>query len=302
MNGIQIKKNIKDGFMVVMLHYTAHPKRDNDIYKKDIREGFTNDQAYRREYELDFTSLEGAKVFPEFSMEQVKRLTILENKNIDIGLDWGWKHPSCVITQFNEKDQWLWHRVFIGKEMQTTTFLDVVCYLLGKLPIEVLGEPAIEYININKLDSWIEYPSTGNGYRFREYCDIAGTAKSDKGVASNIYIASQPPYNMRLRSKKVGLEASINMMAMRMRKRTDGEYGILIDDRCIPIIQGLSGGFVRDTHGNIPDTYYTHAFDAARYIQINNSSERIEQNIYSGKTETWDKFIKSKPKPLYATI
>lgn len=300
MNGVQVKHNARNGFAVVFLHYSAHPLKTSEEFKRIIKEGFTSEQAFKREYELDFTTLEGSKIFGEFSPEQVVDLDFNDSKPIHRSFDWGWRSPACTLSQYNDKNQWLWMKAFVGKEMQTTTFLDISCWLCGQLSIELLSEPAMEYINIHNMKPWIGYPSN---FKFVDYCDTAGTAKSDKaGIESNIFIASQPPYNMRLRHRRANLEGTINMTAMRMRKRNDGNYGILVNASEKDIIQGLMGGFVRDTHGKIPDNYYTNIFDSFRYVIANTSNERMEQNLYAGRTEDWSRFIKTREKPAYAII
>lgn len=278
----------------MFLHYSAHPEKRSSEFKRLARRGFGSELAFRKEYELDFTSLEGARVFNEFSLEQVTKLEMDPHRPLYCSTDWGFVWPAHVITQFNERDQWLWHRVFVGSEMLTPTFLEVVKWLRGEFTSQDLSEPALQYILVHKLNPWIEYPSQ---FSYRDYCDSAGLTKSDKSKESNISIARQAPFNLRLQYKKTNIEMGINLMCLRMRKRSDGQYGTLVDESCKALIEGLTGGFVRDRHGYILDNYYTNPFDSLRYILVNNSNERIEQVLFAGKKENWTQFIKTRKKP-----
>ena len=297
-NGMMTKKN-KNGFTCIFLHYTADPAKQSEAFKTQIHSGYDSELSYRKEYELDFTSLEGSRVFGNFTLEQIKPVEIISDRTLICGTDWGFVHPAHVITQFNTDDQWIIHRCFVGTEMLTHTFLEIVKFLRGQLVFDVLTEEAKEYINKGQLTPWFEYPCK---YQFKDFCDIAGTAHSDKGTESNIAIASQPPFNMRMGYSKTNLEGGINMMGMRMRKRSDGKYGMVVSDHpsCQVIIQAMNGGFVRNEQGKIPDNYFTNPMDAMRYVLTNLSNERIEQNLYTGKKEDWTKYIKSAPKPGYA--
>lgn len=291
--GLIVNHN-KNGFVSIFLHYSAHPEKRSNEFKANARKGFGSLAAYKREYELDFSSLEGSKIFNEFLREQIQPIQILSNKPLCRSFDWGFLHPALV-SQFNEHDQWLWHRCFLGEEMLVYTFLEVSKWLCGEIADGVLTEPALNYINSHHMYKWIEYPSQ---HHFRNFCDTTGTARADKVNESNITIAQQPPFNLRMEHKKTDPEMGFNLMSLRMRKRVDGKYGVLVSDHpsCMLLIQAMTGGFVRDEHGRIPDTIFTHPMDALRYILVNVSNERMEQNILKCCSENWSQFIKSRPK------
>ncbi len=280
----------------MFLHFTADAAKDTDEFRVMARKGFASERDYRREYELDFTSLAGAAVFNGYVMQQTTTLELLEHSPFFCGWDWGFVHPSLVLTQFNEKDQWLWQRCFVGDEMLVNTFLEVGCWLRGQFNDTMLTAESRKYIAAKKLTQWIPFPSK---YSYADFCDIAGTYRSDRVAQSNIDIARQPPFNLNMRFSKTDPEMGINLMALRMRKRNDGLYGIMVDgNHCEILVHGCTGGFVRDSKGKIDDNFYTNPFDALRYIIVNMSNERKEQNLYRGKIESLKGIIRSVPKPL----
>jgi len=302
--GLTYRKN-NNGFMAVFLHYSAHPEKDTDTYRTTIREGL-DEQSVQREHELDFSSLEGSKIIREFSMSQVipTNTNFLIDRPFECGIDWGFRTPAFLMTQFTKDFQWIWNRLFVGYEIDTKTFLYIVKYLRGQLMFDILSDAAKRYIDQYKLTPWLEYPTK---HKFFDYCDSAGTARSDKGDLSNIALAGQPPYNLRLIYKKTPLEAGINLLSLRFRKRETkttnitptnvNEYATLVDNSCMLAIQGLQGGFVRDKHGRIPDNLYTNIFDAARYIIVNKSNERMEQEYFLHKTRSLGELLTITPKP-----
>jgi hypothetical protein len=293
--------------MNVWLHYSADPAKTPEWAEK-IRIGMLDDNAYAREYELDFSSLEGTKVFGTSFLDSH---IISDDNGIDekypvyIGIDWGFHSPALLVTQFSPNtDQWLWLREFVGINMQVTTFLDVCAYLLGLInfplmSMDTLSEEAATYIREKKLE-----PFTDKKLLIKAFCDIAGSQVSDKGERTNISIAQSAPYRFRLVYKKVFIEPRITLMAMRLRTRSDGNPGLLVSSRCSIIIDGFHGGFVRDKRGEIADTIHTHLFDCAGYIISNISNIHKEQSFLKSTDdrEDWSKYVlntdKYIPKPL----
>ncbi len=62
--GLRITKNLSNNFCVVTLHYTADPAKRSPAWKKEATQGMIPEK-FAREYEIDYTAVMGAKVFPE---------------------------------------------------------------------------------------------------------------------------------------------------------------------------------------------------------------------------------------------
>jgi len=64
--GLTIRKNDKNGFTVVTLHHTADPNKRSPDWRRESAAGMTPEK-FAREYDIDYTAVMGAKVFPEFT-------------------------------------------------------------------------------------------------------------------------------------------------------------------------------------------------------------------------------------------
>ncbi len=313
MTGIRTSKNLRNGFMSCWLHYSADPEKDA-VWALKVKEGMLNENSYLKEYELDFSALEGVKVLGNAYIptthllgEAEDEIDVDSDKGLDVGLDWGFSHPALLLTQFTKEDQWKWLRELVGENMQITTFLDIVCYLLNlenfpHMSEENMGQESLSYIRDHRLEPFI--PKLNKNIKIKFYVDVAGTQKSDKGEKTNIQIAQALPYCMRLRYKKVFIEPSVTLLSMRFRVRKDGKPGVKFSKRCPIVLDGLQGGFVRDKRGEIKDTIHTHIFDCGRYILSNVSNitkeqaylrdQKEEKNFWSTHVHSTHSFIPRK--------
>lgn len=64
--GLTIKKNAKNGFIVCTLHHTADPAKRTPEWRREAAAGMTPEK-FAREYDIDYTAVMGAKVFPELT-------------------------------------------------------------------------------------------------------------------------------------------------------------------------------------------------------------------------------------------
>lgn len=95
--GLRIKRNGINGFIVVTLHHTAdHLKRDPN-WRKVARQGMTPEK-FAREYDIDYQAVLGARAFPELTT--LRSHIISEPMDFGggvkywAGLDYGVRNPS----------------------------------------------------------------------------------------------------------------------------------------------------------------------------------------------------------------
>lgn len=97
--GLKIVDNDKNKFTVVTLHYTADPAKRSEAWREEAAAGM-HPSKFAQEYELDYTAMFGAKVFPEIT---AGRLNIVvpapypEFPDTQLywgGLDYGARNPS----------------------------------------------------------------------------------------------------------------------------------------------------------------------------------------------------------------
>src|SRR3990172_10053416 len=62
--GLRIVENDKNKFCVITLHYTADPAKRSPEGRAEAQAGM-HPAKFAKEYEIDYTALYGAKVFPD---------------------------------------------------------------------------------------------------------------------------------------------------------------------------------------------------------------------------------------------
>lgn len=99
--GLTIRRNANNGFCVVRLHYTADPNKRSVEWKKAAMAGMRQ-ADFNREYEIDYTSVFGEPIFPEFA-ENSPNIIVREpypefgpHQMYWGGLDYGARNPSSI--------------------------------------------------------------------------------------------------------------------------------------------------------------------------------------------------------------
>lgn len=100
-DGVEVWRNEKNGFVVFQLHYSANPTKKDPAYRETVKAAMPIRQ-YMQEYELQWDSYAGTPVYPDFqrslhgskeSLDAVIGLPLL--RGWDFGLT-----PACVIAQY----------------------------------------------------------------------------------------------------------------------------------------------------------------------------------------------------------
>lgn len=93
--GLRIKRNLKNGFVVATLHYTADPAKRSQKWLDTVKQGMTTSK-FEREYEISYTAQFGERVFPEM-LEKRDLIVVPEFEaegQIWAGFDYGARNPS----------------------------------------------------------------------------------------------------------------------------------------------------------------------------------------------------------------
>ena len=93
--GLTIKRNSKNTFVVCTLHYTADPAKRSAKWLDTVKAGMTTSQ-FEREYEISYTAQFGERVFPEF-LEKKDLIIVPEFEaegQVWAGFDYGARNPS----------------------------------------------------------------------------------------------------------------------------------------------------------------------------------------------------------------
>ena len=96
--GLKIKRNDKNSFIVVTLRYDADPSKRGSEWLREAQAGLTPEQ-FAQEYLIDYSAVLGSKVFPEISARRSEIVVapFLEPKDIGRcwgGFDYGSRNPS----------------------------------------------------------------------------------------------------------------------------------------------------------------------------------------------------------------
>ncbi len=101
--GLTIRRNPRNRFVVIRLHYTADPDKRSAEWLEEARAGM-DAARFAQEYEIDYTALRGKRVFPIF---QTHRHTLIvrppypdfpADHPFYAGFDFGIRNPSAFIV------------------------------------------------------------------------------------------------------------------------------------------------------------------------------------------------------------
>ena len=99
--GLRIVRNAVNQFIVCTCHFTADPAKRDPAWRRVAAAGMTPGQA-ARELDIDYTAVQGSKVFPEFaerrSLIVVPRFDPADLAGLKMwaGLDYGTRNPASV--------------------------------------------------------------------------------------------------------------------------------------------------------------------------------------------------------------
>lgn len=132
MQGIEIWRNPKNGFVIADIHYSAHPERRAPAYKEMLKNTLPLHQ-YLREYEKNWSTFRGLSVYPNFR----KDIHITNNPKPILGLpllcgvDFGLT-PACVVGQLQKNHLVILHE-FTSQNEGIKTFMPAVMNQLKHL-------------------------------------------------------------------------------------------------------------------------------------------------------------------------
>lgn len=234
--GLTLRKN-RNGFTVLSLHYSADSHKNDDWVRKHKKSALSLD-SWNQEMELDFTKTEGTRVYPAFEQSKhVRKLNYNPHQEVWRCWDFGYNHPACVWAQLGTDDKLYVLREYLGEEILIQTFAQEVKGLSQK---------------------W--FP----GAKFKDACDPAGRAVSDKSERTSVDILRG--MDIRPHMRKGSVKDGINCIRALLVDKGNG-VDFLIDPCCEVLVDGFMGGYIRDDVDEpIKDGFYEHLMDALRYM------------------------------------
>ncbi len=159
------------------------------------------------------------------------------------GWDFGFRHPACIFSQETDMGRWIFLKEMLGTEIYIDDFADKV---------------------IKKSNQW--FP----GMQFEDFCDIAGTQRSDKSKITSVQALKAKGIDPKYR--KIIDKEKVLMNFNNLFERNIGTLPRMGIDRegCPIFSDALAGGYYRDKNGEpTGDDYFDHLVDGALYIFIN---------------------------------
>ena len=268
--GVKLWKNPSNQFICCQLHYTADPDKDPSTPKgkewyDSVSAGFPV-EGWKREMEIDWTTMEGKPVYSQFSMKQVVeglRETWTPDQVLYRGWDFGYHHPVVNFSCVNKHDQWN----LLHEEHGCDT------------PVLKFGHHIKDVTEALFPEAMIRdfFPHDAAFVK-----DIA-TEKEEETIAAileNIGISGQ--------ITRSDLMAGIELKRRKMVLRADGKYGMQIDSRMTQSIAAFQGGYHRSPReGNedkpVKDGIHDDPMDAARMTAVNIFSPEMTESLKEGK-------------------
>ncbi len=152
--GLRIKKNDKNGFVVVTLHYTADPRKRSKEWLKEAKQGM-HPAKFEQEYNISYTAMFGEKVFPEIK-DRKKDIVVaspFESWPRDLpmwgGFDYGSRNPSSfhVYTVYDSVLFAIWElyepckNIFeFAKKLHDCPYWEQVRYIVSDPDINALKQ------------------------------------------------------------------------------------------------------------------------------------------------------------------
>lgn len=196
---------------------------------------------------------DGTPFYTGFKEDLHKReLEANKYKPLLLGWDWGFRHPSCVITQIDDKGRWCILRELIGTDIIIDQFADVVKTYLNE-----------------------QFSS----FECKSYGDPAGNQKSDKNELTSIQILQSKGFSIV--TKPSTYRERKEIIEQKLAHIIQGIPALVVDPHCKTVIDGFLGGYhyplikqgerqtTIKTEVPYEDGYYEHPMNALEYIAVN---------------------------------
>ena len=267
---------------VAFLDYRFNPKYDDDWVAR-IKPTMT-EAEWNREFEGSYEEAVGTPVVTIDPTIHFRKFQWLDGKVFWRGWDFGYRRPAFMATQYNRiTDQWYWLCGMVGENETITDFANRVFEILdAKFPPYRDGQGNMQQ------QEWLDY------------CDPAGTQKSDKSDTTSIEQLETAHFKrygryMNLQFRKMSFEDGINIIRARAKVRANGEPGLLIHEDFQDCKDGLTGGYqFPETRksGDMPeyplaDGFYIHLLDCPRYIGVCIPEFQLEQASMGVDDAAW---------------
>lgn len=253
MEGVQVWKNPKNGFLVIDLHYTANPAKRGDEFREALKKTLPA-RRYAMEYERSWMTYEGRPVYEDFS-PAIHTTTTKPDYEAGLPLLLGWDSsgltPACIVGQMQEEQLVIFQEI-IGEGMGASRFVPLVESTLKQ-----------NFPGIHDLSEGV-----------MSFFDPAGFKKNE--ITEETYIQRMAKHGFtRIFPGAMTWKARVEAVTDRLVGLSKGQPKILIyEGGCPVLVAGFKGGFrysdrVADAEPDKPQAIkdqHSHIHDGLQYM------------------------------------
>lgn len=247
LEGVKIRINPKNGFLVFELHYSADPSKRDETYRNSLKSSMPL-ANYLQEYELQWDTFVGTPVYRDFQ-ERVHvakgPLHAEEGLPLLMGLDFGLT-PACIIAQLQ------------GTQM--VVLVEFQEFNMGTRRFAQLILPQLR----TRFPEWSDWKKD-----WLIFADPAGGRREDSEESTSYKVLAE--FGLSVRPGAVTWEERKQSVEHFLLHTDRTGPGLIIDPSCTHFIRGMSGGYrypervaevepskirpIKDEHSHIQDAF-----------------------------------------------
>jgi hypothetical protein len=221
---------------ILSLHWRQHPHKDSDWY--ELQKKRLSEDEVARELDINYHLSQKDRVFRIFTLEHQGDFEAIPGRRVIRSWDFGYHCPACLFIQIDADDRLIVLREVVGNA-------DLLVDFAGR----VLELSKASFPNAN----------------FEDVCDPAGAQRSDKSAQTSIEILNSlgiyPTHDRSL------IRDGLELIRMKLAARIGKQPGLMVDKRCIKLIEAFEGGYRYGPKEEIPiqEHPYEDVMDCLRY-------------------------------------
>lgn len=220
LEGVRIRINPKNKFLVFELHYSADPTKRAEAYRDSLKSSMPLSN-YLQEYELQWDTFVGTPVYRDFQ-ERVHVSPVSLEPEEGLPLLMGWDFgltPACIIAQL-QGNQMVVLREFQEFNMGTRRFAQ-----------QVIPQLRLQFQAWNDWkEDWVCF------------ADPAGARREDSSEATSFKLLHDE-FGLTLRPGAIDWESRKQSVEHFLLQADRRGPGLLIDPSCVHFIRGMGGGY-----------------------------------------------------------
>lgn len=226
MEGIEVWKNPRNGFLVIDLHYTANPDKRGIEFREGLKKNLPV-RRYRMEYEKSWETFEGKPVYEDFN-EHIHVTKVKPKVDPNLPLLLGWDSsgltPACIICQLQEETLYV-IREIMGTDIATSV-------------------GARKFVPYTKQQILLHFPQiTEVEKQTISFFDPAGVKKNE--VTEETYVAELIKNGFKqIRPGPMGFKKRIEAVVEWLTGMSKGKPKLQIYEQDCPVfVAGMKGGY-----------------------------------------------------------